>query len=86
MQQKAVTLRSKKADLIYQEVWRILIAYNIIRLEASQAAVDFGRAPSDIRFKSACHHITVQLIVMAADYSVSATDRTLAELRGGRRY
>lgn len=37
MQQNAVTLRSKKVDLIYQEVWGLLLAYNIIRREASQA-------------------------------------------------
>lgn len=58
MQQNAVTLRSKKIDLIYQEVWGLLLAYNIIRREASQAAVAFGRTPSDIRFKPACQYST----------------------------
>ncbi|RML51228.1 hypothetical protein ALQ93_200076 [Pseudomonas syringae pv. pisi] len=83
MQQNAVTLRSKKVELIYQEVWGLLLAYNIIRREASQAAVAFGRAPSDIRFKPACQYIAVQLIVMAAANPVSATGRRLSELRGG---
>lgn len=45
MQQNAVTLRSKKVDLIYQEVWGLLLAYNVVRREASQAAVAFGRPP-----------------------------------------
>jgi IS4 transposase len=54
MQQNAMTLLSKKIDLVYQEVWGLLLAYNMIRREASQAAVAFGRAPSDIRFKPAC--------------------------------
>ena len=83
MQQNAVTLRSKKVELVYQEVWGLLLAYNIIRREASQAAVAFGRTPSDIRFKPACQYIAVQLIVMAAANPVSATGRRLAELRGG---
>lgn len=83
MQQNAMTLRSKKVELIYQEVWGLLLAYNIIRREASQAAVAFGRAPSDIRFKPACQYIAVQLIVMAAANPVSATGRRLAELRAG---
>lgn len=83
MQQNAVTLRSKKVDLIYQEVWGLLLAYNIIRREASHAAIAFGRTPSDIRFKPACQYIAVQLIVMAAANPVSATGRRLAELRGG---
>jgi hypothetical protein len=83
MQQNAMTLRSKKVELIYQEVWGLLLAYNIIRREASQAAVAFGRAPSDIRFKPACQYIAVQLIVMAAANPISATGRRLAELRAG---
>lgn len=83
MQQNAMTLRSKKIDLIYQEVWGLLLAYNVIRREASQAAVAFGRVPSDIRFKPACQYIAVQLIVMAAANPISATGRRLAELRAG---
>lgn len=83
MQQNAMTLRSKKVELIYQEVWGLLLAYNVIRREASQAAVAFGRAPSDIRFKPACQYIAVQLIVMAAANPISATGRRLAELRAG---
>ncbi|BBH44795.1 hypothetical protein KU43P_12720 [Pseudomonas sp. KU43P] len=39
MQQNAVTLRSKKVELIYQEVWGLLLAYNIIHREASQACL-----------------------------------------------
>jgi hypothetical protein len=75
MQQNAMTLRSKRVELVYQEVWGLLLAYNVVRREASQAAVAFGRAPSDIRFKPACQYIAVQLIVMAAANPVSATGR-----------
>ncbi|MDT4821097.1 IS4 family transposase ISAzvi6 [compost metagenome] len=39
LQQNAMTLRSKVEELVYQEVWGLLLAYNIIRREASQAAV-----------------------------------------------
>jgi hypothetical protein len=83
MQQNAMTLRSRKIDLVYQEVWGLLLAYNVISREASQAAEAFGRAPSDIRFKPACQYIAVQLIVMAAANPISATGRRLAELRAG---
>jgi len=83
MQQNAMTLRSEKIDLVYQEVWGLLLAYNVIRREASQAAVAFDRVPSDIRFKPACQYIAVQLIVMAAANPISATGRRLAELRAG---
>jgi len=42
-----MTLRSKAKELIYQEVWGLLLAYNIIRREAGQAAVALGHATSD---------------------------------------
>ncbi|XLY89585.1 IS4 family transposase [Ectopseudomonas mendocina] len=83
LQQNAMTLRSKVKELIYQEVWGLLLAYNIIRREASQAAVAFGRSPSDIRFKPVAHYIAVQLIVMAAANPISATGRRLSALRAG---
>ncbi|HGK7306060.1 TPA: transposase, partial [Stenotrophomonas maltophilia] len=79
MQRNALTLRSKTIELVYQEVWGLLLAYNIIRREASQAAVAYGRAPSEIRFKPACHYIAAQLIVMAAAQPASATGRRLSQ-------
>ena len=83
LQQKAMTLRSKVSALVYQEVWGLLLAYNILRREASQAAVAFGRLPCDIRFKPVAQYIAVQLIVMAVAHPVSATGRRLSELRAG---
>lgn len=65
MQHNAITLRSKTVELVYQELWGLLLTYNIIRREAACAAVAFGRSPSDIRFKPVCQYIAVQLIVMA---------------------
>ena len=83
MQNNAVTLRSKKVELIYQEVWGLLLAYNVVRREASQAAVSHGRAPHQIRFKPAYQYIAAQLIVMAAAQPVSRTGARLSELRAG---
>ena len=83
MQNNAVTLRSKKVELIYQELWGLLLAYNVVRREASQAAVSYGRAPNEIRFKSAYQYIAAQLIVMAAAQPVSRTGARLSKLRAG---
>jgi len=83
MQNNAVTLRSKKVALIYQEIWGMLLAYNVVRREASQAAVSYGRAPNQIRFKSAYQFIAAQLIVMAAAQPASRTGARLSELREG---
>lgn len=83
MQHNAITLRSKKIELIYQEVWGLLLAYNVIRREASQAAVEYGRPPSEVRFKPAYQYIAAQLIVMAAAQPLSKTGARLSELRSG---
>lgn len=82
MQHNAMTLRSKVKDLVYQEVWGLLLAYNLIRREASQAAVAHQRAPQDISFKFACQFIASQMVVMAGALSPGHTPRRLAELRG----
>jgi hypothetical protein len=82
MQNNAITLRSKKVALIYQELWGLLLAYNLVRREASHAAVEYGRAPSQISFKFAFQFIATQLIVMAGAVSLSHTPRRLSELRG----
>lgn len=47
LQHNAVTLRSKTVALIYQEVWGLLLGYNVIRREASQAAVAHGQEPPE---------------------------------------
>ncbi|EPM66827.1 transposase, partial [Pseudomonas syringae pv. theae ICMP 3923] len=67
MQDNALTLRSKTVDLVYQELWGLLLAYNVVRREASQAAVAHKRAPSEISFKFACQHIASHLVVMAGE-------------------
>ena len=50
MQHNAITLRSKKVDLVYQELWGLLLGYNLVRREASQAAVAHQRAPNEVSF------------------------------------
>lgn len=82
MQDNALTLRSKTVDLVYQELWGLLLAYNVVRREASQAAVAHKRAPSEVSFKFACQHIASHLVVMAGAVSPSHTPRRLEELRG----
>ena len=83
MHNNAMTLRSKKVDLIHQEVWGILLAYNIVRREASQAAVAYNKAPNDMSFKAAYQFISTQLIIMAGADSLSKTGMRLSEVRSG---
>jgi len=83
MLNNAITLRSKKIDLIYQEMWGMLLAYNIVRREASHAAASHGQRASDVRFKMAFTFIASNLIVMAAAKPESKTGMRLKELRSG---
>lgn len=83
MQANAMTLRSKKVELIYQEIWGMLLAYNVIRREASLAAIEHKQRACDIRFKMACQYIASQLIVMSKAVPVSKTGMRLKELRSG---
>ncbi|MGI9282552.1 MAG: IS4 family transposase, partial [Endozoicomonas sp.] len=83
MLNNAMTLRSKKVDLVYQEVWGLLLAYNLVRREASHAAAVHGQRVKDIRFKAAFHYIAANLVVMAEAKPESKTGMRLRELRSG---
>jgi len=82
MQHNAITLRSKKVELVYQELWGLMLAYNVVRREASKAAQQYDRAPHEVSFKFAFEFIAAQLIVMAGALSPAHTPRRLGELRG----
>lgn len=82
MQHNALTLRSKTVDLVYQELWGLLLGYNLVRREASQAAVAHGRAPNEISFKYACQLIASQLKIMSKAVSPGNTPKRLHALRG----
>lgn len=57
MNNNALTLRSKKVELVYQEVWSLLLAYNVVRREAGQAAIAYQKSPSEMSFKAAFCYI-----------------------------
>jgi len=82
MQNNAITLRGRKVELIYQKLWGLLLAYNVIRREASQTAVEYQKSPSDVSFKFAFHFIAAQLIVTAGAISPAHTPRRLKDMRG----
>lgn len=82
MQHNALTLRSKTVELVYQELWGLLLAYNLIRREASLAAVSHGYSPDEVSFKFACQFIAAELINMAVAVSPANTPKRLKNLRG----
>ena len=70
MLQNALTLRSKKKDLVYQELFGMLIAYNLVRYEIALTAVEVGVRPTRISF-------TAALRIVLYDYHMIATTNSL---------
>ncbi len=73
-------LRSKSVDRVRQEIWGLLIAYNLIRLEMSRVAKEAGVAPTRISFVSVFRMICDEWL-WCAIASPGAIPRHLRNLR-----
>lgn len=59
--QSKVTLRSRFTEGVRQELWGVLIAYNLVRLEMTAIAKEAKVAPTRISFTAAISLIDTQL-------------------------
>lgn len=73
-------LRSQSPDRIRQEIWGILLAYNLIRLEMQHVADEAKVAPTRISFIMSLHLICDEWI-WSASASPGAIPRHLRDLR-----
>jgi len=71
--QSPTTFRSKRPDLVEQELYAMLIMYNLIRLLIRQAAEEHGKDPCSISFLDALHHIIDAAPLMTADEPAQAS-------------
>ena len=55
MLERKESLRSRKPDGVRQEIWGILLAYNLVRYIMLDAAKEAGVAPTRISFKNSLH-------------------------------
>jgi hypothetical protein len=55
--QSPTTFRSKRPDLVEQELYAMLIMYNLVRLLMAQAATAHGKDPRFISFSDALQHL-----------------------------
>jgi hypothetical protein len=55
--QSPTTFRSKRPDLVEQELYALVITYNLVRLLIRQAATAHGKDPRRISFLNALQHI-----------------------------
>jgi hypothetical protein len=75
-----IPLRSKSVDRIRQEIWGLLIAYNLIRLEMERAADAAGVPPTRISFLAVFRMICDEWL-WCAIASPGAIPRHLRNLR-----
>lgn len=69
-------------DLLEQEVWSMLLAYNLIRRETTKAAEKHKKAASEISFKFAFQFIATKMIVLGNRASPGTSPKRQEHLRG----
>ncbi len=73
-------LRSKSPDSVTQEIWGVLIAYNLVRFEMEQAALEVAVEPIRISFVAALVLVTDEFVWLAGT-SPGAIPSRLRDLR-----
>lgn len=81
MLQRLETIRSKSPDAVEQELWGLLIAYNLIRLEMERIADEIGVSPLRISFIAALRYIVDEWGWSTNSTSPGAIPRHLDDMR-----
>jgi hypothetical protein len=81
MLERLETIRSKSPEAVAQEVWGLLLAYNLIRLEMERIADEVGLPPRRISFVAALRYIADEWSWAAISRSPGAIPRHLADMR-----
>ncbi len=79
MLQRKESLRSKKPDGVRQEIWGILLAYNLVRLMMLEAAEEAELAPTRISFKNSLHLVRT-FCTLNAWYAPPGTMKTQLQM------
>jgi len=80
MLEREETIRSRSPERVRQEVWGILLAYNLIRLEMEKVAHHAGVVPMRISFIH-CLHLIRDEFIWSASAAPGAIPRHLRRLR-----
>lgn len=87
MLERLETIRSKSPESVAQEMWGILIAYNLVRLEMERIAGELKVAPTRISFIAALRSFVEQWIWATETSSPGAIPQRLSTMRDRlRRY
>ena len=65
MQLSRLTLRSKKPELVEQELWGVLLAYNLVRYQMIKMAEHLkGYWPNQLSFSESCGMVMRMLMTL----------------------
>lgn len=81
MLQRLEAIRSRSPATVNQEIWGLLIAYNLVRLEMERVADEVGVAPTRISFVAALRLIVDEWNWSTTSTTPGAIPRHLADLR-----
>jgi hypothetical protein len=81
MLQRLEAIRSRTPATVKQEIWGLLIAYNLIRLEMERVADEIGVTPTRISFIAALRLIVDEWSWSTVTSSPGAIPRHLADMR-----
>ena len=81
MLERLETLRSRSPAAVAQELWGVLIAYNLVRLEMKRIATEFGVVPTRISFVAALRYFVEQWCWASETATPGAIPRRLSTMR-----
>ena len=81
MLERQETIRSKSPKLVEQEIWGLLLAYNLVRLEMERIADEAKVEPTRISFVAALRYIRDEWFWLEGTRSPGAIPRHLAQMR-----
>lgn len=77
----ALSLRSHEVETTRQEIWGILIAYNLVRLEMARAAGEAKCAPTEISFIMALHAYQYEMMSARTLQSLGTVPALIKRMR-----
>lgn len=75
------TLRSKSVEGVAQEIWGILVAYNLVRREAETVANELTVPPLRISFIATLREVVAECIALSRTHSPGTIPKRLASMR-----
>ena len=81
MLERLETLRSKSPTAVAQEMWGLLVAYNLVRVEIERLATELKVEPTRISFIAALRSFVEQWLWASDTRQVGALPKRLATMR-----